>query len=289
MRSIKPFSMPPRSSKYHSFVGYSFFIQEATHNTHVQVCRFTNPGDVIIVWSTDGILPNIKENFADVYWSSTSSTRKGDCVPNNNLDIRQYFCQISQQGVYSLFSSCADAKIEQLLGSKDIWLMSNYIQQGHRNRFLVASENDKLGLLSSLTFLHESPSKTHIAIRQAIDLAKTTLYRQEGYLKAVEVHQSKTGGQKSMASYILDEKTAASYQEKLTSLQESYEIALEKSKQQAYLKQRIDSLEKQLCSLSLDPCPVEPFPMKRLPDLDQVIGLPGTVCHSGFPHKTLDG
>ena len=69
----------------------------------------------------------------------------------------------------------AQAYIDQLFGTYEMWLATSYIEQGERNWFFGASNAEKLKLLNDLSFNQEDPAVYHEKLDTALAMTQQQL------------------------------------------------------------------------------------------------------------------
>lgn len=110
-----------------------------------------------IYWCLYGTIKNVKP---------ISETNNRKCNTSVEIQFDKYYIRRSKNpesltliyNNYQYDNLGAQDKINEFFGSNEAWLSCCYVQQKSNNYFILASNNDKLRILSELTFQDEDPN-----------------------------------------------------------------------------------------------------------------------------------
>lgn len=124
---------------------YNHNIEKSKKKCSVQL-GFTNPPILIYRQGNPKLLKVITYISKNINTSSIS-----------NIQLSESFgpSQLSQDKVFE--DAVAQAYIEKIFGTEDVWLATSFIQQGQRCHMLDGSNSDKMDLLDKISFSDDDP------------------------------------------------------------------------------------------------------------------------------------
>lgn len=178
-------------------------------------------------------------------------------------------------GVGQLIDVPAQAYIESLFGSHEIWLATTYVSQKSFNYMLEATNAEKLALLNCLAFQQEDPEKKIKQIEARFNQESSELKTMEiAYNQELAIFNRDIQNVNPQTSWGITEEQYKSIQAELQALQQAYPQLYASFNEANQIKGQIRYIESEVADLTQRITPLGPIDLvtkaKRLAELHQL-------------------